>query len=94
MEQLDLTTPTAGPSIVSYKVLRITFGTSPPIIDWTVADNTGASYSGTYSGEQAATMLSALNTANLTTNSLQKRILTQLQADGSLPSGSISGTPQ
>jgi hypothetical protein len=39
-----------------------------------------------------ATLLNALNTANLSTNSLVKRIFNRLVADGYI-SGTVSGTP-
>jgi hypothetical protein len=45
-----------------------------------------------YNGTQAATMLKFLNTANLTTNTFQMRVLSQLINDGFVPSGTISGT--
>ena len=47
-----------------------------------------------YQGSEASALINALNTANLSTNSLRKRILTKLAADGVIPSGeSIRGTP-
>jgi len=42
--------------------------------------------------ENALTELKALNTANLSTNSLHKRLLNKLLTDGYL-TGSISGSP-
>jgi hypothetical protein len=48
----------------------------------------------TYTGEQAAQRLSVLNTANLTTKSLEKRLLEVLVNDGKLPPGTVSGTPR
>lgn len=43
-----------------------------------------------YSGAPAATMMTQLNTANLSTRSLQKRILDRLVADGAY-TGTITG---
>ena len=40
----------------------------------------------------ATAMIKQLNTANLTTKSMQKRILEKLSADGFLP-GTVQGTP-
>ncbi|MDO8547857.1 MAG: hypothetical protein Q7R68_10940 [Nitrospirales bacterium] len=94
MEQLDLTTPISGQSVTSYKVLRLNLGTTPPVIDWAVVDNNGKTFSGSYNGAEGAALLSILNTANLTTNSLIKRVMTKLQADGLIPSGTVSGMPQ
>lgn len=42
---------------------------------------------------QATTMLDQLNTANLTNNSLARRVLVRLQAGGVIPAGSIGGPP-
>ena len=46
-----------------------------------------------YSGSAATTLLKTLNTANLSTKSLHRRIMEKLQADGVIGSGSISGAP-
>lgn len=46
----------------------------------------------TYTGEVARTLMIALNKANLSTSSLQKRILEKLVADGKL-GGTVTGTP-
>lgn len=45
----------------------------------------------TYNGDQATTLMTALNKANLSTNSLHKRIINQLITDGYL-AGTITGT--
>ena len=47
-----------------------------------------------YNGPDAETLLIQLNKANLSTISLEKRILQRCQADGKLGAGTISGTPQ
>lgn len=39
-----------------------------------------------------AQLLTALNTANLTANSLVKRVITRLQTDGYIPAGTIAGS--
>ena len=93
IEQLDLATPITGSAITSYKVLQITLGTTPPVIDWTVVDNTGKTLSGSYNGPLAVTLLSQINTGNFTVTSLQKKIILQLQADGKLGAGTVTGTP-
>lgn len=41
---------------------------------------------------KATNLMKALNTANLTTNSLHKRVINQLMTDG-LVSGTVAGTP-
>lgn len=46
-----------------------------------------------YSGTPATNMMITLNKANLTNNSLHKRIINQLISDGYL-AGSITGSPE
>lgn len=46
-----------------------------------------------YRGEEAATLLAGLNTANLATKSLRRRLIERLQADGHLPAGTIAALP-
>lgn len=45
------------------------------------------------SGTTTSALIGQLNTANLTTTSLEKRIIQRLQTDGRLGTGTISGTP-
>lgn len=40
-----------------------------------------------------AQLITTLNTANLTSNSLVRRVLTRLQTDGYIPAGTVGGTP-
>lgn len=47
-----------------------------------------------YAGGPADTLLIALNKANLSTKSLERRVTEQCQADGKLGAGTISGVPQ
>ena len=42
----------------------------------------------------AAVVISTLNTANLTANSLQKRLTTAAQTRGCLGAGNVTGTPE
>ena len=60
----------------------------------TVADNTGKISSFTYNGAVAVTLLTQLNRGNFSVTSMQKAIINRLVADGFLPAGSVSGTPQ
>ncbi len=48
----------------------------------------------TYRDSDAATLLKTWNTMDLSTSSLHKIIMEQLQADGHLTSGTITGTPK
>jgi predicted anti-sigma-YlaC factor YlaD len=59
--------------------------------------NTGVVVSKTYDSSTSptgATLLHSLNTANFTVNSLVKAVFNRLIADGVIPAGSVSGTPQ
>jgi hypothetical protein len=47
-----------------------------------------------YEGAVADSMIVLLNKANLTANSLERRVTTTCQTDGKLGPGTISGTPQ
>lgn len=47
----------------------------------------------TYTGATALTMLNVLNTANLTSNSLVRRVLDRLRTDGYLGDGAFAGSP-
>lgn len=46
-----------------------------------------------YDGTQATNMMTVLNKADLTSNSLHKRVLNQLVSDGKLPAGTVTGSP-
>ena len=64
----------------------------PGLVTIKLKSDTGAYLTHQYTGKQAVQMIQSLNTANLSTKSLQKRILEKLAADGVLP-GTVSGTP-
>jgi hypothetical protein len=64
----------------------------PGMVSIKLKDDTGKYSTYQYKGKQAVQMIQTLNTANLSTKSLQKRILEKLSADGFLP-GTVSGTP-
>lgn len=91
-EQIDLTAPVTQPSILNYIVSCLSLDWSNARITITLQDNTGASIVLSYTGATATALMVALNKANLTANSMQKRIFTQLIADGKL-SGTVSGVP-
>jgi hypothetical protein len=104
-EQHDLDVPVTTPaiSITGYKVRRIELdleqaatvplSSEPGLVSITLKDNNGVYTNYTYTGATAVTMIKTLNTANLTTKSLQKRILEQLEKDGKIGTGNVSGTP-
>ena len=47
-----------------------------------------------YDGALAASLIAALNTANLSTKSLERRVVERCQADGKIGAGSMTGSPQ
>jgi hypothetical protein len=47
-----------------------------------------------YEGAEAETLIVALNKVNLSTTSLEKRLIQRCQADGKLGAGTIVGVPQ
>ena len=91
MEQVDIT-PVRPPAKTHYRIVRLTLDWEAACIDIVLKDNTGGTQTHTYSGAEATTLMRGLNTANLTANSLHKRTLTRLIADGKL-AGTVSGTP-
>ena len=91
MEQVDIT-PVVPPARTHYTISRLTLDWDAACIDITLRDNTGGTQTHTYSGAEATNLMRTLNTANLSTNSLHKRTLTKLIADGKL-AGTITGTP-
>lgn len=92
MEQVDLTSPVQPPATTHYVISRLTLDWDAACIDIVLRDNTGGTQTHTYSGEEATNLMRTLNTANLTSNSLHKRTLAKLIADGKL-AGTITGTP-
>ena len=92
MEQVDLTASVQPPAVLNYRIDRLVLDWAAACIDITLRDNVGGTITATYSGQKATDLMLILNTANLTTNSLHKRTLTKLIADGKL-AGTISGTP-
>jgi len=90
IEQIDLT---AAETCTNYRVANL-------FLDWdgqmiTVClrcTATGRVQTFTYTGTEARNMMITLNKANLSTNSLHKRVLDKLIADGKI-AGTVTGTP-
>jgi hypothetical protein len=94
-EILTLTTPITfptPPTITTYLVRMLKFDYDTSTIDIRLTGPNGEVKTFDYSGPTALTLMIALNKANLSTTSLQKRVLQQLVADGKL-AGTISGSP-
>ena len=62
------------------------------MVDIRLRDNNGGAKSHRYLGNEAMAMIRSLNTANLSTKSLQKRVLEKLSRDGII-TGTVAGEP-
>lgn len=92
-EQLDLTTPIVAPSRTTYSIKKLLLDWPNQIIEVTVVGSDGIEVRNEYIGATAVALMTILNTSNLSTVSLQKRILQKLVVDGKLPAGNVSGVP-
>lgn len=102
MEELALTDPIVVPATTTakYRVVSLTLNIEsialpsqePGLILIELRDNNNERSSYRYEGTEATTMIKTLNTANLSTKSMHKRILEKLSNDGLLP-GTVVGTP-
>jgi hypothetical protein len=102
MEELVLSAPVVVPASTTdrYRVVALTLNleaastpsSAPGLILIDLRDNLGVRSSYRYEGQTATDMIKFLNTANLTTKSMHKRILERLSADGLLV-GTVTGTP-
>lgn len=95
-EKLTLTAPVTKPSLSEWTVARFNIDVETSELMITVKADNGEYKSIRYPNattDQASTttLINALNTANLTTKSLRRRILERLQADGHLGAGTFSG---
>ena len=94
METLTLTTPETTPAITTtdYRViyLHLDFEGARIVIHVRGTNNERRQFD--YTGDTATQMMIALNKANLSIKSLQRRILERLAADGLL-SGTVNGVP-
>ena len=95
-EQVNLTAPITPPTLSNYKVekLDLDLGQVEALAEIFILlrGTNGGVFIYRYSGATARTLILQLNVVNLSTTSLQKRILQRLIADGVL-SGTITGTP-
>jgi len=90
MESLTLA---AAQSVPSYQVLKLVLDWGGANIKVFVKDPLGDVRRLNYFGAQATTLMTQLNKANLSTQSLHSRILSQLVTDGKLPAGTVTGAP-
>jgi hypothetical protein len=93
MEQLDLTTPVVVPDKTYYRVIKLHLEWDLASIEIVVVGSDAVVQAFGYNGAQAISLMTILNTANLSVKSLQKRVLEKLVADGLLGAGTVTGTP-
>lgn len=92
-EQLDLTTPITQPTRTAYSVASLALDWGNEVIRVGLLGSDTVPIQIEWRGAQATTLMIALNKANLSTISLQKRILQQAVTDGKLPAGAVTGVP-
>lgn len=92
MEIITLATPVTTPSITTWRVSSLLLDWDAAVIAISLRGSGGERLSHTYAGAQATSLMTALNKANLTSNSLHKRVIQRLIDDGML-AGTISGSP-
>ena len=92
-EKFDLTTPIVPTSRTFYRIARLTFDWDNQAIRIDLVGSDGTVVGAAYDGALAVSLMTTLNSANMSTISLHKRVLQKLLADGFLPAGTVSGTP-
>jgi hypothetical protein len=93
-EKVTLTTPLVTNHTVSdYEVTGVFVGRNPFKVTIFYRDTLGNEFSDETVGDAAEPLVKALNKANLSIKSLERRALEKLQADGRIAAGSIAGTP-
>lgn len=99
-ERLNLTNPIIRPTIISYRISSILLDwdslgddSGPGTIYIKIVGSDGSSLEFRYDGVIAHNLMSTLNNANLSTKSLQRRILEKLSLDNNNLKGNITGTP-
>lgn len=92
-EQLDLTSPEQDtPGTVTWRPFLLHLNWEAATIKAAFRGDNGEYTSIGYEGTDATTLMVALNKADLSVKSLQRRIMERVVSDGKL-SGTISGTP-
>jgi len=93
VEQLDLTTPFDPiPATNKWEVIGLNLQRKAATIVITLEGDGGDSFKHVISGATATSLIVALNKADLSSNSLDRRII-QLLIDDGVFAGTISGAP-
>jgi hypothetical protein len=90
LETLTLTTPISN---TGYHVVLLALNWAKSSIRVVVQDSDGMRTIHSYSGSAATTLMDFLNKADLSANSLHKRVLDRLVSDAKLPAGTVTGSP-
>ena len=93
MEQIDLTTVETLPDNNYYRVNELHMYWIGKFIRIELRGENGETLEFSYDGDEARSLMLALNKANLSTKSLHKRIMEKLINDG-LIDGTISGSSE
>ena len=91
-EEVTLTTPVTTPSITAWKVSSLHLDWDNSQITIKLKGSNGEAKFHSYGGATALTMMTALNKADLSFNSLHRRVLNRLILDG-VVLGSVTGAP-
>ena len=94
MEKHTLSEPIAKPTVSEYVIryLRFDWDCTAIEVGWT--DNLGTVYQHSYGGTEAKAILCALNTADLSSETLLRRMLARLVTDGRIGAGKSTGEPE
>ncbi len=93
-EQLDLLTPAkARPGTSFWRPVRLVLDEEAELIEAGFRGANGERTTGSYHGDEALILMRQLDIANLSVKSMRRRVIEKMQADGILPAGTISGTP-
>jgi hypothetical protein len=94
-EKITLTVPLVTHYAVSdYEVTGVFVGRNPFKLTIYYRDSLGNEFSDETVGDAAEPLVKALNKANLSIKSLERRALEKLQADGRISAGSVTGSPE
>jgi hypothetical protein len=92
-ELLTLTAPIVPATRTTYGVQRLILDWTAQVIQAWLVGSDGTQVLVEWDGAQAVTLMTLLNSANLSSTSLVKNILLQAIAAGKLPAGAVTGTP-
>jgi len=99
-EEITFTAPVQTDAGASrFRVAKVIFDWETASISITLREWNGTAFFGrtifaSYEGAVATTLMQGLNKANLSAgNSLHQRIITRLTADGKIPAGTQTGSP-